>query len=196
MRALWSLLRGVGQRSLRSCRLQLEDRPLERASLFPLFDERGQTRMLLVTAEEHGRIMLAEWEPGLFVRDWPRRNRLRLRFADLSDASMWDEERFRDLWHFDPGWVLGEERYQGHGAVPALRHTNIPGFDPSVSEIVFDSSLERATFVMTQSSDSVRVRRFTTDTLPAGARRRRAAHDRPRTAAIAGWQLRPFWRSV
>ena len=56
--------------------------------------------------------MLADWVPGLFVRDWMRRNHLRRRFTDLDDAAMVDEERFADLWHFDPWWVLGDERYQ------------------------------------------------------------------------------------
>ena len=43
--------------------------------------------------------MLADWAPGLFVRDWAWRNRLRLRFSDFNDASMWDEECFEDLEH-------------------------------------------------------------------------------------------------
>jgi hypothetical protein len=193
---LWSLIRIVSQRSLRSCRLELEDRPLERASLFPLFDDEGRTRMVMITAEESGRIMLARWAPGLFVRDWARRNRLRLRFTDLSDASMWDGERFEDLWHFDPWWVLGDERYQGHGAVPALRSTNIPGFDPTVSEVGFDPSLGRASYVVRRSAESVRIRRFTADTLAAVARRRRAADERPVGAVAVGWRLRPFWRSL
>ena len=75
---LWSLLRIVSQRSLQSCRIDFDDRPLQRASLFPMFDDEGRTRMLLITAEESGRIMLADWAPGLFARDWARRNRLRL----------------------------------------------------------------------------------------------------------------------
>ena len=84
---VWSLLRLVSQQSLKSGRLEFEDRPLERASLFPMFDDAGRTRMVMITAEENGRIMLADWAPGLFARDWARRNRLRLRFADLNDAS-------------------------------------------------------------------------------------------------------------
>jgi hypothetical protein len=192
---LWSLIRLVSQRSLKSCRLEFEDRALERASLFPLFDDEGRTRMVMITAEENGRIMLADWTPGVFVRDWAWRNRLRLRFADLSDASTWDEERFEDLWHFDPWWVLGDERYQGHGSVPALRGTNIPGFDPKLSEVVFDSSLSCASWVVTGSGDSARVRRFKADTLAAMAWRRRTAQERQRGAVVAGWRLRPFWRS-
>ena len=192
--ALWHLLRSVSQRSLLSCRLEFEDRHLDRASLFPLFDGEGQTRMLLITAEESGRIMLADWAPGLFARDWARRNRLRLRLTDLDDASMWDAERFEDLWHVDPRWVLGEERYQGHGAVPHLRSTNVPGYDQTMSGVAFDPGLGRALYVMRGSGETMSVRRFTPQTLTAAARSRRAAHVQPKGAASVGWQLRPFWR--
>lgn len=191
---LWGLLRHVSQRSLLSCRLELDDRRLERASLFPLFDDEGRTRMVLLTAEENGRIMLADWAPGVFERDWARRNRLRLRFTDLDDASMWERGRFEDLWHFDPRWVLGEARYQGHSAVPHLRSTNIPGHDPGISGVTFDQGLARASYVVRRSGESLSVRRFTADTLAAAARSRRAAHARPRGAVTTEWQLKPFWR--
>jgi hypothetical protein len=189
----WSLVGFVSQRSLKSCRLELEDRPVERASLFPLFDDEGRTRMVMITAEENARIMVADWTPGMFVREWAIRNHARLRFADLSDASMVDES-FEDLWHFDPWWVLRDERYQGHGAVPALQSTNIPGYDPKISGIVFDRGLERASYVVTGSDNSMRVRRFTANTLAAVAGRRRAAHDRSGRATSAEWRLRPSWR--
>jgi len=188
---LWSLFGFVSQRSLKSCRLEFEDRPLEQASLFPLFDEEGRTRVVMITAEENARIMVAEWAPGMFVRDWAMRNRVRLRFTDLSDASMWDEERLEDLWHFDPWWVLGEERYQGHGSVPAVRSTNIPGYDPRVSGIVFDRALERVSYVVTGSDQSAHVRRFRASALSAVAGRRRTTEVRPRRTVMAGWQLRP-----
>jgi hypothetical protein len=193
---LWSLIGIVSQRSLHSRRLELEDRPLERAAVFPLFDDEGRTRMVMITTEESARIMVADWTPGVFVRDRPWRNHLRLRYADLGDASMVDEERFEDLWHFDPWWVLGEERYYGHGAVPALRNTNIPGHDSTMSEVGFDASLGRVSYVVTKSGNSRRVRRFTAATLAtATAGRRRAELERPRAARI-GWRLRPFWRAL
>jgi hypothetical protein len=193
---LWPLLRLASQRSLKSRRLEFEDRSLEGAALFPMFDDEGRTRLLMITAEEDGRIMLADWAPGLFARDWARRNRLRFRFADLRDASAWDESRFADLWHFDPWWVLGDQRYQGHGAVPVLRSTNIPGYDSTVTGLVFDADLGRASYVVRRSGASVGVRRFSSETLAAIAQRRRATHEQPRAAVMAGWQLRPFWRSM
>jgi hypothetical protein len=107
---------------------------------------------------------------------------------------MWDEERFEDLWHFDPWWVLRDDRYHGHRAVPALQTTNIPGHDPTISGFVFDSSLGRASYVSRGSGDSASAGRFKADTLAAAAKRRRTAPERLRGAAAAGWQLRPFWR--
>lgn len=191
----WSLFGFVSQKSLKSCRLEFEDRWLEDASLFPLFDEAGRTRVVMISAQENARIMLADWAPGLFARQWGWRNRLRLRFTDVNDASTWDEDRFADLWHFDPWWVLGDERYQGHGAVPGLRRTNVPGYDSTVSGVVFSADLGRASHVMKKSGESVKTRRFGPDTLAAMARRRRNAHERPRAAAVVGWRLRPFWRA-
>jgi hypothetical protein len=186
----------VSQQSLKSRRFEFEDRSLDRAALFPMFDDEGRTRMVMITAEEDGRILLADWAPGLFARSWARRNHLRLRFADLNDASTWDEADLAGLWHFDPWWVLGDLRYQGHGSVPALRSTNIPGYDSTVSGMVFDSDLGRASHVVRGTGDSTRVRRLTPETLAAMAVRRRAAQERPPSAAVAGWQLRPFWRSL
>jgi hypothetical protein len=191
---LRSWFRFVSQHSLKSCRLEFEDRPLEDASLFPLFDEEGRTRVVMITAEENARIMLADWAPDLFARDWRCRNRLRLRFTDLNDASTSDEDRFEDLWHIDPWWVLGADRYQGHGAVPGLRSTNVPGYDSTVAGVFFSADLGRASYVTTGSGESVKVQRFRPDTLAAVARRRRTANERPRAAAVVGWRLRPFWR--
>jgi hypothetical protein len=79
--------------------------------------------------------------------------------------------------------------------VPALRNTNIPGHDAAVSDVLFDSSLERASFVVRKFTNGARVRRFTPDTLAAFARRR-AAQPRPRGVVAAGWRLRPSWRST
>jgi hypothetical protein len=194
--ALSSLLRIVSQQSLTSCRLELEDRPLERAALFPLFDDEGRTRVMMITAEEDSRIMLADWTPGVFVREWWWRNRLRLRFSDLNDASTWDEARFEDLWHFDPWWVLGEERYHGHGSVPALRRTNIPGYDTNMTGLTFSPDLGHATYVTRGSGDSKRPSRFTPHSLAAAGQRRRATPVRSRRNVAIGWRLRPFWRAL
>jgi hypothetical protein len=190
-----SLLRIVSQQSLMSCRLEFEDQRLERASLFPLFDDEGQTRMMMITAEEDSRILLADWTPGVFEREWWWRNRVRLRFSDLNDASMWDEARLDDLWHFDPRWVLRDERFRGHGSVPALQRTNIPGYDTKMTRLTFSPDLGRAAYVVRGSGDSKRPSRFARDTLAAASQQRRATSVRSRRDVATGWRLRPFWRA-
>jgi hypothetical protein len=70
----------------------------------------------------------------------------------------------------------------------------IPGHDPRISGIVFDRGLERASYVVTGSDNSMRVRRFTANTLAAVAGRRRASDERSRRASVVGWRLRPSWR--
>ena len=92
--------------------------------------------------------------------------------------------------HFGPRWVLGDESYQGHAAVPHLRSTNIPGYDQTMSGGAFDPSLGRASSVARRSGESVSVRRFNGHTLGEAATRRRAPHVMPRGAAAVGWQLR------
>ena len=63
--------------------------------------------------------------------------------------------------------------------MPGLRGTNIPGYDATVSDIVFSADLERASYVVKKGSGhSTKVRRFTPGTLAAIARRRQAAHER------------------
>ena len=93
-----------------------------------------------------------------------------------------------------PGGCSATSGTRATGPCPHLRSTNIPGYDPTMSGVAFDPSLGRASYVVRRSGESVSVRRFNADTLAAAAKRRRAAHVRPRGAAAAGWQLRPFWR--
>ena len=190
------MLRRVSQHSLRRCQVDFQDRTLDRASLFPVFDDAGRTRWILITAEESSRIMLIAWSPDLFARHWVRRNRLQRRFADLTDVSEAEAERLGDLWHFDPWWVLGEERYSGHSAVPALRRTNIPGYDDTLGRMWFEGNLGRVSFVATHSAESLRLRRFTPAVLPEAARERHDAAARAGSTerARAEWRLRPFWQ--
>ena len=119
-----------------------------------------------------------------------------MRFTDLRDAEAEQAQSLTELWHFDPWWVLGEERYAGHGAVPALKRTNIAGYDKDVSGMWFDGTLEKATHVGKGAGESLRVQRFNEGTLAEIARSRSEAPSaKPMGAerSRAEWRLRPFW---
>lgn len=183
----------ISQHASRACRLEFEDRVLERAGLFPFFDREGRVRLLMITSEESGRIRLAGWAPGVFRRRWPRRFLLRLRFTELAEASA-DDPRLDDLWHFDPWWVLAGDRYALHDAVPILRSTNIPGYDPSVERVWFSRDLARVAYVVSQSGESSGIRRFEPGVLAPSIRARFSVPARPPDNARVEWRLRPFWQ--
>lgn len=187
------MLGRISQHALHRCRLQLIDQPLGRASLFPFFDHEGRVRSLMLTAWESSRILVVDWQPDLFVRRWPRRNVLKLRFADLRDVEASEAELVSELWHFDPWWVLGDNRFATHPAVPALRWTNIPGYDTSLTRVWFDSRLSRVTHVAEGQGEALEVRRFDNNSL---AHMAQARGERPlvmRNPPLRGsWRLSPF----
>lgn len=190
------MLFSTSQRSLRRRRIELEDGVLERAALFPFFDVEGTTRRVMLTSENSPRIYLLDWHGDLFERRWPRRNRLRQRFSELSDATDLDGDRLASLWHFDPWWVLNAPRYTGHSAVPVLRATNIPGYSRDLTGLWFDGKLRRIAYVAEGSGEARRILRFDREFLARLGRQRMEA---PRSHVAAPrrdeWRLRPFWAS-
>ena len=183
----------ISQHALRNCRIDLEDRVLDRAGIFPFFDEAGRVRLLMITAEETGRILLATWVPDVFTRRWPRRYRLRLRFTELSEASP-DDHRLEALWHYDPWWVLGDDRYRSHDVVPVLRSTNIHGYDTSLHRVWFASDLATVAYVVSGSGESRSIRRFDAGVLTASVRARPRVPARRTDRRPTEWRLRPFWQ--
>jgi hypothetical protein len=190
------VLFSVRQRSLHRRRFELLDRRVERASLFPLFDASGAVSALMLVSDEGASIQLVRWRPGLFTRGWLRPHRLDLRSSELEDATGDEAEERIELWHFDPWWVLLEPRYARHPAVPALRYTNIPGYDAEVTRVYFDASLSRVTHLGQGSGEALRLRRLKPDHL-APIARTRGRGPRPTTSGglrqSAQWRLRPFW---
>jgi hypothetical protein len=190
------VLFSVSQRSLHRRRFQLLDRPLERASLFPFFDASGAVSELMLVSEEGARIQLSRWRPGLFTRGWLRPHRLDLRSSQLQDVTRDDAEERVELLHFDPWWVLSEPRYAGHPAVPALRHTNIPGYDGEITRMYFDDRLSRVTHLGRGDAEALQLHQLKPDDMAAIARTR-GRSPRPATSSglrqAARWRLRPFW---
>ena len=193
----------ASQRSLHRCRLWVDDEPLGPASVFPFFDDEGQTRTLMVTTEDRGQILLVDWHDKLFRRRGLWRNELRLEGREWSDAAEDDARRVAHLWHFDPWWVLGEERYIGHPAVPHLKGTNIPGFDDSYTTAYYDRRLSSVRFLGTGEGENHKLAGFAVGSLTKADSARRADLGAPeprvsnsrsrRGSEWRTWRLAPFW---
>ena len=198
----------ASQQSLHRCRLRVDGERLGPASVFPFFDDEGKTRSLMVTTEDSSRILLLEWNEGRFRRRGLRRNELRLQGKEWADASEDDAARVAHLWHFDPWWVLGEERYVGHPAVPHLKGTNIPGFDESYTTAFYDRSLSAVRLMGTGEGENHKLASFAVGSVAKADAARRAviASSLPQSSARARrpagargrfsrdtWRLAPFW---
>lgn len=170
------LMGSISQHSLHEVGFEFRDRRVTGASLFPFFDREGKTHALMFTSPEDDRIALINFERHYVSgRRWFQRlrpQRIGLRNADLSDSTAADSERLARLWHFDPWWELAADRYSAHPAVPALKSTNIPGFDERISRVWFDRTLAHVTKVGFGEGESLRVKRFIPDMLSTAARQR------------------------
>ncbi len=185
---------GISQHSLHDCTLFLDNMRLPRAGLFPFFDDEGRTQALMLVEAANPRILLPRFTNGIFNRRPPWRKNLPLRLSDLRDGSAEDAAGLAGLWHFDPWWELAEDRFAGHPAVPPLKGTNIPGYDPELTRLWFSADLSAVTWVGFGKGEEFKMKRFHPKHL-AQARRKRgdfallSSPAEPRT----GWVLRPWW---
>ena len=186
------MLGSISQHRLHDATLLLEDARLQHASLFPIFDGAGQTHALMLTRADDPEIWLFPWHPDLVERGPWRPIKLRASWRELSASA--EPIELDSLWHFDPWWELGHARYAIHPLVPALKDTNIPGHDDSLTRFWFDRTLRRATWVARRGDEASELKRFSPARLSAADDTRRAARGVVVEQKRRGeWRLRPFW---
>ena len=184
----------VAARSLHQQRVRLRDEVLERASFFPFFDPEGKTRALMLVWPPERPIVILPYQPGLVRIRWWGDVELRADFAALRDVDAGAVAAV-GLWHYDPWWVLREECFRSHPAVPVLKATNCAGvFLKPVYGCYFNRDLSRLIGVAAQGKDASGLAivdrtfvRFKPDLLPT----RRSPVP---ASAAAGWRLDPTWR--
>lgn len=218
------MLGSINQKSLHNCRVRFADHRAG-GSIFPLFDNEGKTKALMLTSSDDDQLIVVKYGKSMLsVRGLLPSLRPQRFFSDrtsmLQEQNV-DEDLLKELWHFDPWWVLGDERYAGLELVPALKETNLPGYDPTITAMRFTPSLSRVSWVTLttpatgEEADGtegphVYLKRFRPEHLRtsitrryslAGARStatvtsrsysRRATQERGRDA----WRLSPFWEA-
>ena len=186
------MIGSISQTTLHDCTLKLRDDALVRASLFPFFDNEGNTSSVMLVSKNSGTITLLDWPVefrlGLLGRSLGHfTSRLINSDYDRADA-------IASLWHFDPWWVLGESRFTNHPAVPPLKETNIPGYDKSIAAIYFAPDLSRVTWYGVHSESGMKLKRFKPEMLTELAAKRSSLSSPRPPARKNTWTLSPFWQ--
>ena len=95
------------------------------------------------------------------------------------------------LWHYDPWWLLKDERFESEWAVPILKSTNCAdAFERQPADLLFSTCLTQLRMVrFPVPAESQEDRRYRPEMLPA--REMPAfAHMEQRAT---GWHLDPWW---
>lgn len=186
-----------------------DDREIRKATLFPFFDGEGVVEQVLVVDAESSelrafrldatRVRIPFWGP------------IRLE----GNCDRLDEEVIRQLgplWHYDPWWLLKDERFSSHEAVPILKQTNCVGaFIQQPVDVGFRAdltSLRNVRYEVASNPVEEKVSGYLNGTI-AGMAIEKEQETRPFrpgmlpvrettgctvSARQRGWQLTPFWQ--
>lgn len=163
----------VHQKQLHEIDIDLIDVILKRASLFPFFDRQGTVHAHMLVWPK------APWIVMLDARDVvisSRPTRLDIAFGELQNLHDDRFDRYRNLWHYDPWWLLADPRFTGHRAVPVLKNTN--AVEP----------LEHCTYAGYFTRDLSEAVGDVSKFLPA-----RAALHEPGRSERSAWRVRQSW---
>jgi hypothetical protein len=137
----------VAASRLRGRAVQLSDRCLPEASLFPLFDRSGKVSRVFMITPESSEIFALVWRARLVHAPIRKPVRIAMRWTELRSVTDLLAARLADLWHFDPWWVLNEEPYVAHRMAPQLRATNCVGrATRRIVMLLFERDLSKATY--------------------------------------------------
>jgi len=140
-------LLSVSARKLHRRSLRMGDQLIADASLFPFFDQQGRCGWVMIVSPS-SEIWLVPWRRRLWqVPLWAP-----IVCPDgASVLRVIDEESAKavsGLWHYDPQWVLGADRFAGHWATGLLKETNcVEQLDPGVRMVYFRRDLSRLSCV-------------------------------------------------
>lgn len=177
----------VTARCLRRRTIFRGDVIMRHVTLFPFFDGEGFVEKVLIVGDASAELLAFDPnEATLCIPPWGP-----IWFSGaievLSDRVL---RQLATLWHFDPWWLLTDERFEDHDAVPVLKKTNcVDEFSGEPKDLVFSGSLQKLRKVsypvVTQETTS---RPFLPGMLPD-----LESEDRSDDADRIGWVLDPVW---
>jgi hypothetical protein len=123
--------------------IKLVREPGVRASCFPFFNQNGQILLLLLLKENDPTMYVLPAELGIVKIIWFKGMQVdpdQLSGNEFTGAHF---DQLRELWHYDPWWILKEPQYCDHWAVPQFKATNCVDLMPEVKMVYYHTDLSR-----------------------------------------------------
>lgn len=186
----------IAQKSLVKKPLRFQDRKLNRATLFPMFNSVGKVESLLVVDHGAGKVYSLSWSKGLISKPWFGSVRVSRKIANLEELTVERAYSLTRLWHYDSDWVLSEAPYNNQKTTPALKATNCVAHWSELSALYFSRDLCKVDFLSEPQGEGVAIRSVKDKPLPL----REELEPPPETLEVGegrrmgGWRLRPIWQ--
>ena len=183
--------------SLHRQKIWFRDEPVERASIFPMFDQNGQIKQLMVILPSIDEICLIPWNPGLVKLGFWGTRRLMLNLEELKSHNQFSTVSLRNLWTYDPWWTLSKNRFWRNREIEQLVQTNcVNKFEEKVAAVYYERDLSRLRKIMIeQASFSFSYRSATLEemTLRPGLSLPPLKNGAQKSPFSSQWQLEPVW---
>ncbi len=117
--------------------------PGVKGTCFPFFNQCGIIQYHLVLRENDLTMYVLQAKPCMIKTTRPMG--IRIEPQQLSTSGLFNDHyhQLKQLWHYDPWWLLKEPDYRNHWAVPQLKATNCVDLMPKVKMLHYTLDLTR-----------------------------------------------------
>lgn len=177
--------------------LVLENKRIKGASVFPFFSESGQVRQWMIVLPGSKTVFLVPSKKGLATVSIFGAVRLSIDSAELKSNSEFSLSHVRDLYHYDPNWVLSQERFAGYWAREAIIQSNCaPYIAEKVRQLLFSRDLCRLESLVMRAGFLNTFKTMAPETvlgrIPSAQPEKSDLSGQP-VPVNSGWQLDPIW---
>jgi hypothetical protein len=180
---------------LNSTAILAKNQRIKGASVFPFFGRSGQVKRLMVLLPDSDIALMVPFKSGLAKVSWTGAVRLSMSLAELTACDDFTREQLDDLYHYDPNWMLSQERFSTYWATNLIKQANCADeMEKNVREIRFSRDLSRIESVVMKSSFLNVFRNISPETvLEAMPATQTKMNNSPIAGNTGGWRIDPIW---
>ena len=178
----------LSSKRLRRRTVVVDRRRYEGIWIFPFFENDGNVEQIVLILPDTTDMLLIDASSDKVEAPLFKPMRIKTGAAVLEKGRL---DELGKLWHFDPDWVLNEERFKGHWARAVLRNTNCVDRLPKKAKLYYRRDLSRIQWTTyPKDGEEDHIGKWDAGLLPANPP---PLERRSKSAPILRWVLDPIW---